>query len=78
MRSLPELPIVYTRHAKGRMRWRRISADMIVAVLRDPDRVDHVAPGRIHVWKTAGGRKLRVIVAVEPRHLVVITAMEQS
>lgn len=75
---LPELPIAYTRHAKGRMRWRRIERTDVTVALSDPDRVEWVDSDRAHVWKTIRGRTLLVIVAVEPDQIVVITAMEKS
>lgn len=78
MRSLPELPIVYTRHAKGRMRWRRITPEEIATTLRAPDRLERIAPNRAHAWKTITGRTLRVIAAIEHDRIVIITAMEQS
>jgi len=74
----PDLPIVYTRHAKGRMRWRRVSAGEVTETIRTPDRVDGAAFDRAHAWKTLAGRKLRVIVAVEQDRIVVISVMEKS
>ena len=75
---LPDSPIVYTRHAKGRMRWRRVSADEVTATIRTPDRVEWAAFNRTYAWKTIAGRKLRVIVAVERARIVVISVMEKS
>lgn len=75
---LPDLPVMYTRHAKGRMRWRRIERADVAAALSDPDRIERVDVDRVHIWKTIRGRTLRVIIVVEADQIVVITAMEKS
>lgn len=77
MQLLPDLPIHYTRHAKGRMRWRRISKRDVETVLGDPERVERMN-GKLRALKTVNDRNLLVIIAVEDDRIVIITAMERS
>lgn len=77
MAFLPDLPVHYTRHAKGRMRWRRIGREDVEAVLAEPDRMERM-DGKFRLAKTINGRRLLVIVAVEHDRIVVITAMERT
>lgn len=77
MALFPDLPIHYTRHAKGRMRWRRIGREDVDAVLAGPTRVEQMN-GKLRLTKMINGRRLLVIVAVEHDRIVVITAMERT
>lgn len=77
MVHLPDLPVHYTRHAKGRMRWRRIGREDVDAVLAGPERVERMN-GKLRLTKMINERRLLVIMAVEHDRIVVITAMERT
>ncbi|MBI4435020.1 DUF4258 domain-containing protein [Candidatus Uhrbacteria bacterium] len=77
MESLPDLPSYFTRHARGRMRWRRITKEEVRTVLAAPERIERM-DGKLRLTKMVSGRSLLTIVAVESDRIIVITAMDRS
>ena len=64
--------ITYDRHARRRMRWRRISQEEVESVLRDPERLETTERGRMNAFRWVGNRYLRVTFReLEPRILVI-------
>jgi len=62
MGSLLNLPIHFTRHAKGRMRWRHITREEVDAVLAQPDRTERM-DGKLRLTRTIDERRLLVVIA---------------
>jgi hypothetical protein len=55
-----EKHIAFDRHARRRMRWRRISEAEVEEVLRQPDRLEQTEHGRANAFKQVGNRYLKV------------------
>ncbi len=72
------MEVVYTRHAKGRMRWREITKAEVERVLREPDRREWLGTGKFHCFRIIGQRHLRVTVALEGSRYIVISAVDKS
>lgn len=69
--------IVYTRHAKRRMRLREISKADIEIAITASDREKQV-DGKVHFFKTIKHRVLKVVVAKEHDRFVVITSFYED
>ena len=52
--------IRFDRHAKRRMKWRRISEEEVNLVLETPEKIEESIRGRINVYKTIGERYIKV------------------
>ncbi len=53
-------PLRFTRHAKNRMRWHKISSEDIDNCLSSPDFQEPALKGKTHFWKGVGQKFLRV------------------
>jgi hypothetical protein len=69
--------IHYTRHAKNRMRWRKIAEEEIASAIRNPDFTE-TADNNINVWKQISDKYLRVTYREETAHILVITAVKKK
>lgn len=54
------LPIRFDRHAKRRMKWRRISEEEVYQTLNNPDKIEESIKGRTNVYKSIGQRYIKV------------------
>jgi len=68
-------PIRYTRHAKNRKRWHRISDQQIELCLSDPEWTERSIYGRINAWKRIGDRFLKVTYIEEENGFLIISAV---
>ena len=68
--------INYDRHARRRMRWRRISETEVEEAIRDPDRLAPTVRGRINSFKRIGNREIRVTFVETDTGILVITAVD--
>ena len=50
----------FDRHARRRMKWRRISEEEVTLTLSNPDKTEQSIKGRINVYKTIGTRYIKV------------------
>ena len=66
--------LVYTTHARLRMRQRGIGVRQIEVTVRSPDRVVRSFGGRLLVQRTIGSRQLEVIYRNAHLSAVIITA----
>jgi hypothetical protein len=66
-------PIVYSRHARGRMRLYDISRQDVVQVLEKPDREETTILGRMNVFREVNGKRLRVTYVEEEGRIVIVT-----
>ena len=67
--------IKFTRHAKNRMRWHKISEDDVVNCLANPDFQESALKGKNHSWKKVSRKFLRVTFIEEEMAIIVITAV---
>jgi len=69
------MEIKVSRHARRQMKWRKIVAEEVNAVISDPDKVEDSKKGRKNAFKIVSGRLLKVTYKREGEAAVVITAM---
>ncbi len=69
--------IHYTRHAKNRMRWRKISEEEIAAVIQNPE-FKESSKNRFNVWKKITDKYLRVTLEEETDSILIITAVKKN
>ena len=70
-------PVKYTRHAKNRMLWRRITEEEIESAINDPDFSEHVNDDKKNVWKKVLEKYLRVTYKEDAKKILVITAVKK-
>lgn len=56
------MEIIFIEHALERMKERRISKELVINAIRNPDRVDHGYGGRKVAQKCINGKLLRVYI----------------
>ena len=73
-----EKVIRFDRHAKRRMKWRKISEAEVISVLKEPEKMEPTIYGRINVFKTMGSRYLKVTYKEFENEILVISAVDKS
>lgn len=69
----PDSPVRFTRHARNRMRLRRVSSDEVHTVLVEHYRAYTDVRGNTVLIGRPNGRRIKVVVAVERELRVIIT-----
>ena len=72
------MAIIFSRHARRQMKWRRVSEADVVSVIDAPDRVEQSRDERINAYKSLGGRLLKATYVEEEANIVVITVIEKE
>ena len=70
--------IRFDRHARRRMKWRKISEDEINFVLNSPDKTEQSIKGRINVYKTLGSRYIKVTYKEFSDEIFIISVVDKS
>lgn len=70
--------IIFDRHARHRMKWRKITEDEVKIVLAEPEKIETTEKGRLNAFKSVNERYLKVTYKEFPDHILVITAMDKS
>lgn len=70
--------IKFDRHARRRMKWRKISEDEVRLVLSNPDKREESIKGRINVYKAIGMRYIKVTYKEFPEEILVISAVDKA
>ncbi len=70
--------VTYDRHARRRMRWRRISQGEVESVLRKPDRLEPTERGRMNAFGWVGDRYLRVTFREFESSVLVISVVDRT
>jgi uncharacterized protein DUF4258 len=73
-----QLAIVFSRHARRQMKWRRVSEAEVLSVLHTPDRVEQSIDDRRNAYKSIGDRLLKATYVEEEEDFVVITVIEKE
>ena len=66
------------RHAKRRMKWRKISEEEVRLTLSNPDKVETSIKGRINVYKTIGEKYIKVTYKELSDEILVISVVEKG
>ena len=72
------MKVKYTRHARRRMKWRKISKEEIEKTLEAPDRTESCGEKRVNVFKSLGKRLLKVSYVIEANEIVIISVVDKN
>ncbi len=70
--------IRFGRHAKRRMKWRRISEDEVYKTMKNYDRIEESIKGRINVYKSFGQRFIKVTYKESSDEILIISAVDKA
>jgi len=68
----------FDRHAKRRMKWRKISEEEVNLALDDPDKVEQSIRGRINVYKVIGNRYIKVTYKEFSEEFLIISVVDKE
>jgi hypothetical protein len=71
-------PIKYDRHARRRMKWRKISKEEVELTLKKPDKTELIEKRRKNAFKSIGKRLIKITFREFPEEILVISAVEKS
>lgn len=71
-------PIKYTRHAKNRMRWHRITEIEVESALKVPEFLEPSVENRLNAWMKSSDKFLRVTYKEESDRFLVISAVKKN
>ena len=69
------MKIIFSRHAKRQMKWRKITEKEAKSAIGNPDMLVKTIKGRKNAFKIIKGRQLKITYKPEDGILTVITAM---
>jgi hypothetical protein len=69
------MKIIFSRHAKRQMKWRKITEKEVKSAIGNPDMLVDTIKGRKNAFKIIKGRHLKITYKPEDGILTVITAM---
>lgn len=72
------IPIRFDRHAKRRMKWRRISEEEVYQTLNNPDKIEESIKGRINVYKSIGQRYIKVTYKKFSADILIISVVDKA
>ncbi len=73
-----EKALRFDRHARRRMKWRRISEEEVTLTLSSPDKTEQSIKGRINVYKTIGTRYIKVTYKEFSDEVLIVSVVDKS
>ncbi|MBI4689613.1 MAG: DUF4258 domain-containing protein [Nitrospirae bacterium] len=73
-----EKVIRFDRHARRRMKWRKISEEEVNLVLSCPDKTEQSIKGRTNVYKAIGARYIKVTYKEFSDEILIISVVDKS
>ena len=73
-----EKALRFDRHARRRMKWRRISEEEVTLTLSSPDKTEQSIKGRINVYKTIGTKYIKVTYKEFSDEILIISVVDKS
>lgn len=70
--------IKFDRHARRRMKWRRISEEEVYLALKNPDKIEQSIKGRTNVFKSIGQRHLKVTYKQFSDEILIISVVDKA
>ena len=70
--------IKFDRHAKRRMKWRRISEEEVYLTLENPDNIEKSIRDRKNAYKAIAQRYVKVTFREFPDKILVISVVDKS
>ncbi|MDN3515840.1 MAG: DUF4258 domain-containing protein [Candidatus Brocadia sp.] len=71
-------PVRFDRHARRRMKWRKISEEETSLALENPDKVEESIKGRVNTYKSIGRRYIKVTYKEFPEEILIISVVDKS
>ena len=72
-----EKVVKYDRHARRRMKWRRISQAEVEQTLKEPEKTELTEQGRKSAFKTIGTRYIKVTYRELKDEILIISAVDK-
>ena len=69
--------IKYTRHARRRMKWRKISEFEVRKTLEHPDKIEFDQERRKNAFKMFGGRYIRITYREIKNEIIIISVVNK-
>jgi hypothetical protein len=69
------MKIIFSRHARRQMKWRKITEKEVKSAIGDPDMLVDTIKGRKNAFIIIGSRHLKITYKAEDGTITVITAM---
>jgi hypothetical protein len=69
---------IFSRHAKRRMKWRKLNEEEIKKVVLSPDRSEPSVHGRTNVYKKIGAKLLKVTYIKKNDKFFVVSAVDKN
>ena len=69
------MEIIFSRHAKRQIKWRKITEEEVKHTLSDYDKIEDSIKGRKNAFKKIGTRLIKVTFKEENNRIIVITAL---
>jgi hypothetical protein len=73
-----EKNVRFDRHARRRMKWRKISEEEVLDALNRPERIEQSIRGRVNVYKAVGAKHLKVTYREFSEEILVISVMDKA
>jgi hypothetical protein len=73
-----EKNVRFDRHARRRMKWRKISEEEVLDALNRPERIEQSIRGRANVYKAVGAKHLKVTYREFSEEILVISVMDKA
>ena len=70
--------VEFDRHAKRRMKWRRISQEEVVLTLQNPDKIEESVKGRVNANESIGERYIKVTYKKFSDKILVISVVDRA
>ncbi len=67
--------VIFSRHAKKQMKWRRITEEEVEEVVSNPDRLEDTIKGRKNAFRLIGEKLLKITYTAENDGIIIITAI---
>ena len=71
-------PVRFDRHARRRMKWRKILEEEVLAVVNNPDNTESSMKGRINLYKKIESKYLKVTCKEFPDELLIISVVDKG
>ncbi len=69
--------IYFTRHAKNRMRWRKISSETVKMILENPDKIENRGENIFDYYKDIEGITYKVFCVVVDNRFIIKSAIKK-
>ncbi len=70
--------IIFSRHAKRRMRWRKISEEEVKTTILKPEKIEESKSGRKNAFKHVDRKWIKVTFIEESDSINIITALDKN